>query len=400
MSLFKYRVLTTGSSVIEGKKDALTQMDLISDLRKSGYVVLKVQKVGEERRISLPFGRAKRGEILHFTQELATLLESGIPMDRSLTMMVDAQENGVLKAALEDILGGIKGGKSLANALSGFPKLFSNVYVNMVRAGEEGGVLPQVLKRLGSFEERIQKVKGEIISAMIYPLLLTFTGILSIAALIVYVIPKFSQIFQGIGIPMPLSTLILMRLNHIVVMYGWIFLIIFGVLFFLYRRSLRNEGTHLKIDRKKLSLPILGNILWKIQVSRFARTLGTLLENGVPLLKSIDIVKDVLSNAHLVDILEKAKANVKEGEGLTRSLARRGFLPEIAVHLLSVGEETGNLDKMLIKVADSFDADTEQKIKRLVTLVEPVLILFMGGVIGSIIISMLTAIFSINEVSF
>lgn len=400
MSLYKYRVLTTGSSVIEGKKDALTQTDLISDLRKSGYVVLKVQKVGDERGFSLPFGRAKRGDILHFTQELATLLESGIPMDRSLLMMVDAQGNGVLKAALEDILSGIKAGKSLAHALSGFPRLFSNVYVNMIRAGEEGGVLPNVLKRLASFEERTQKVKGEIISAMIYPLLLTFTGILSIAALIVYVIPKFSQIFEGIGIPMPVSTLILMQLNHFVVMYGWIFLIIFGVLFFLYRRSLRNEGTRLKVDRKKLRLPILGNVLWKIQISRFARTLGTLLENGVPLLKSIDIVKDVLSNAYLVDILDKAKANVKEGEGLTRPLARKGFLPEIAVHLLSVGEETGNLDKMLIKVADSFDGDIEQRIKRLVTLVEPILILFMGGVIGTIIISMLTAIFSINEVSF
>jgi general secretion pathway protein F len=383
MGLYKYRALTTGSSVIEGKKDALTQADLISDLRKSGHVVLKVQKIGEERRLSLPFGRAKRGDVLHFTQKLATLLESG-----------------VLKAALEDILSAVKGGKSLANALSGFPKLFSNVYVNMIRAGEEGGVLPQVLKRLGSFEEKMQKIKGEIISAMIYPLLLTFTGILSIAALIVYVIPKFSQIFEGIGIPMPISTLILMRLNHFVVMYGWIFLIIIGVLFFLHRRSLRNESSRLKFDRKKLKLPILGSLLWKIQVSRFARTLGTLLENGVPLLKSIDIIKDVLSNAYLVDILEKAKANVKGGEGLTRPLARRGFLPEMAIHLLTVGEETGNLDKMLIKVADNFDAEAEQKIKRLVTLVEPVLILLMGGVIGAIIISMLTAIFSINEVSF
>lgn len=400
MGLYKYRALTTGSSVIEGKKDALTQADLISDLRKSGHVVLKVQKIGEERRLSLPFGRAKRGDVLHFTQELATLLESGVPMDRSLMMMVGAQENGVLKAALEDILSAVKGGKSLANALSGFPKLFSNVYVNMIRAGEEGGVLPQVLKRLGSFEEKMQKIKGEIISAMIYPLLLTFTGILSIAALIVYVIPKFSQIFEGIGIPMPISTLILMRLNHFVVMYGWIFLIIIGVLFFLHRRSLRNESSRLKFDRKKLKLPILGGLLWKIQVSRFARTLGTLLENGVPLLKSIDIIKDVLSNAYLVDILEKAKANVKGGEGLTRPLARRGFLPEMAIHLLTVGEETGNLDKMLIKVADNFDAEAEQKIKRLVTLVEPVLILLMGGVIGAIIISMLTAIFSINEVSF
>jgi general secretion pathway protein F len=400
MSLYKYRVLTTGSSVVEGKKDALTQADLISDLRKSGYVVLKVQKVGEEHLFSLPFGRAKKGDVLHFTQELATLLESGTPMDRSLSMMVGAQGTGVLKSALEDILSGVKGGKSLANALSGFPKMFSSVYVNMIRAGEEGGVLPQVLKRLGSFEEKMQRIRGEIISAMIYPLLLTFTGILSIAALIVYVIPKFSQIFEGVGIPMPVSTMLLMRMNHFVVTYGWIFLIIIGVAFFLFRRNLRNEGPRVKFDKKKLSLPILGILLWKIQVARFARTLGTLLENGVPLLKSMDIAKDVISNAYMVDILDKAKVNVKEGERLTRPLARRGFLPDMAVHLLTVGEETGNLDKMLLKVADNFDADAEQNIKRLVTLVEPVLILIMGAVIGTIIVSMLTAIFSINEVSF
>ncbi|MEK7699323.1 MAG: type II secretion system F family protein, partial [Planctomycetota bacterium] len=167
-----------------------------------------------------------------------------------------------------------------------------------------------------------------------------------------------------------------------------------------YKRAMKDKNTSIKLDQKKLKMPLLGDLLWKIQISKFARTLGTLLENGVPLLKSLDIVKDVLSNHYLTNILENVKVNVKEGAGLTVSLAKRGFLPEIAVHLLKVGEETGNLDKMLLKVADNFDTDVEQRLKRLVTMVEPALILLMGAVIGMIVVSMLTAILSVNDIRF
>jgi general secretion pathway protein F len=270
----------------------------------------------------------------------------------------------------------------------------------MIRAGEEGGVLPQVLKRLGTFQERLQKVRGEIISAMIYPLLLSSTGLLSVGALIVYVIPKFSQIFEGMGIALPFSTKLLMGMSQYSIKYGWILFLVTIAVFFFYKRAMRDKNTSIKIDQKKLKMPLIGNLLWKMQISRFARTLGTLLENGVPLLKSMDIVKDVISNQHLAHILYTVKANVKEGTGLTISLAKRGFLPEIAVHLMKVGEETGNLDQMLLKVADNFDADVEQRMKRLVTMVEPVLILLMGAVIGVIVISMLTAILSVNDVRF
>lgn len=328
------------------------------------------------------------------------MIEGGIPIDKSLSILLSGQDNNTIKDVVEDLLNGIKSGKSFAEALGNHVKLFSNVYINMIRAGEEGGVLPQVLKRLGSFQERLQKVRNEIISAMIYPLLLSCTGLVCVGALIVYVIPKFSQIFEGMGISLPFSTMILMGMSHYSIRYGWIFIIVAMVAFFFYKRAMKDKNTSIKIDQKKLSLPLLGNLLWKMQIARFARTLGTLLENGVPLLKSMDIVKDVLSNQYLADILGHVKLNVKEGAGLTVSLAKRGFLPEIAVHLLKVGEETGNLDQMLLKVADNFDADVEQRMKRLVTMVEPVLILLMGAVIGVIVISMLTAILSVNDLRF
>ncbi len=400
MSTFKYKLLTNSSGIIEGEKEAASRIELITDLRKSGHVILNIHQVDKNKKLGFFLNRANKKAILPFTQELATLLEGGIPIDKSLSILLSGQDNTALKDVIEDLLNGIKSGKSFAEALSNHAKLFSSVYINMIRAGEEGGVLPQVLKRLGTFQERLQKVRGEIISAMIYPLLLSSTGLLSVGALIVYVIPKFSQIFEGMGIALPFSTKLLMGMSQYSIKYGWILFLVTIAVFFFYKRAMRDKNTSIKIDQKKLKMPLIGNLLWKMQISRFARTLGTLLENGVPLLKSMDIVKDVISNQHLAHILYTVKANVKEGTGLTISLAKRGFLPEIAVHLMKVGEETGNLDQMLLKVADNFDADVEQRMKRLVTMVEPVLILLMGAVIGVIVISMLTAILSVNDVRF
>ena len=400
MSTFKYKLLTNSNSIIEGEKDAVSKLDLISELRKSGYIVLNIRQVNKNKRFDFLLNHSNKKAVLPFTQELATLLEGGIPIDKSLSILLSGQVNNSLKDVVEDLLNSIKSGKSFAEALSNHIKLFSSVYVNMVRAGEEGGVLSQVLKRLGMFQERLQKVRGEIISAMIYPILLSSTGIMSVGALIVYVIPKFSQIFEGMGISLPLSTTLLMGMSHYLIRYGWILIMAAIAAILLYKRAMKDKKTSIKLDQKKLKMPLLGDLLWKIQISKFARTLGTLLENGVPLLKSLDIVKDVLSNHYLTNILENVKVNVKEGAGLTVSLAKRGFLPEIAVHLLKVGEETGNLDKMLLKVADNFDTDVEQRLKRLVTMVEPALILLMGAVIGMIVVSMLTAILSVNDIRF
>jgi general secretion pathway protein F len=399
MSTFKYKLLSTSSGIIEGEKESPTKIELITELRKTGHVILSVQQTTKDKKLGFLSRRTNKKAILPFTQELATLLEGGIPIDKSLAILLSGQDIKI-RPIVENLLNGIKSGKSLAEALNSHVKLFSSVYINMVRAGEEGGVLPQVLKRLGMFQEKLQKIRGEIISAMIYPLLLSSTGVMSVGALLVYVIPKFSQIFEGMGISLPFTTSVLMGVSQYSIKYGWIMFIAAFAIFFLYKRVRKDKNTSVKIDQKKLKLPVVGNLLWKIQISRFARTLGTLLENGVPLLKSMDIVKDVLSNQHLANILITVKANVKEGAGLTVSLAQMGFLPEIAAHLLKVGEETGNLDKMLLKVADNFDTDIEQRTKRLVTMVEPVLILLMGAVIGVIVISMLTAILSVNDMRF
>lgn len=400
MSTFKYRILTKGSAVVEGKKTAENKVELIDYLKKSGYIVLKVKEIEDSKRLKIFWGRSARKANIMFTQELGILLESGISLDRSLKILSDVQEDKQFKRISIDIYDGIKDGKSLNESISLFPDIFSNVYISMVRAGEEGGVLPQVLKRLGSFMEKAQRIKSEVTSSLIYPLFLVIAGILSIVALIMLVIPKFSTVFEEIGIALPLSTQIMINLNNIFTKYAWIvFLFLIGI-FLIFMWLKKQSSIQNSIDKKKVRIPILGNILWKIDVSRFARTLGTLLENGVPLLNSIDISKGVIANSFLSGIIDEVKPEVKAGKGFIAPLGAKSFFPGISSHLLTVGEETGKLDEMLIRVADNLDVDIEQRIKRFITLIEPVLILVMGCAIGAIVISMLSAIFSINEVSF
>ncbi len=401
MSTFKYRILTKGSAVLEGKRASVSKGELIDYLKKSGHIVLKVEEIGGAKTSRFFSDRSVKKATVFFTQELGILLESGISLDRSLRILSDAQENKKLNGMILDILEEVKGGKSLADALSLFPDTFSKVYVNMVRAGEESGVLPKVLERLGSFMERVQRIKSEITSSLIYPLFLVLSGLISVAALVLIVMPRFAKVFNDVGVALPLSTQVLINCSDVLMHYGWIFIIALIGVYYLFIKPLKKKASvQASIDRRKLGIPVLGNILWRIEVSRFARTMGTLLENGVSLLKSIDISSGVLSNSFLSNKIDEIKPDIKAGKGFTDPLVERSFFPGIAQHLLKVGEETGKLDEMLIKVSDNMDTDIEQRIKRLISLVEPALILAMGCAIGVVVISMLSAIFSINEVSF
>lgn len=400
MATYKYRVLTKSKEIIEGRKEAASNKDLVNELRKSGHIILKINQVSDEQKPISFFRKSQYRSFLFFTQDLATLLENSIPMDKSIAILAGTQEKPYVRSVLDDILRNIKSGHSLAESLSKHPRAFSSINVHMIHAGEEGGVLPQVLKRLSEFQEKMQKVKKEIISAMIYPVLLSFTGLLSIVTLITFVIPKFAQVFEGMGMAMPFSTRILMAFSRLAISYGWIFFIVLLMVIFSYKKAKKNIVIAEKIDKAKLKTPLIGSVIWKVEIARFGRTLGTLLENGVPLLKAIEIVKNVLSNSYLANILISVKSQVREGRGLTISLDKKGFLPGYSKHLLMVGEETGNLDQMMIKIADNLDGDIEQRIKQLVTLVEPLLIVLMGAVIGTIVVSMLTAILSISDIGF
>ncbi len=400
MSTYKYRVMTKGSGILEGKRVSSSKGELLNYLKKSGHIVLKVEEVGAAKTGSFLSSRSVKKASIFFTQELGILLESGISLDKSLRILSEAQDDQKFNGMILDILEEVKGGKSLADALSLFPDVFSGVYINMVRAGEESGVLPKVLERLGDFMEKVQKIKSETTSALIYPLFLVLFGIVSVGLIITIVIPKFTEVFDGMGVALPLSMQILIGLGDFVKHYGWIMIIALAVMYYFFKTLKKRTGVQENMDRRKLRIPILGDILWRIEISRFARTLGTLLENGVSLLASIDISKGVLSNSFLSNKIDDVKPDIKAGKGFTAPLGERAFFPGVAKHLLKVGEETGKLDEMLLKISDNMDNDIEQRIKRLLSLVEPVLILIMGCAIGVVVVSMLSAMFSINEVSF
>ena len=400
MSTYKYRVMTKGSGILEGKRVSSSKGELLNYLKKSGHIVLKVEEVGAAKTGSFLSSRSVKKASIFFTQELGILLESGISLDKSLRILSEAQDDQKFNGMILDILEEVKGGKSLADALSLFPDIFSGVYINMVRAGEESGVLPKVLERLGDFMEKVQKIKSETTSALIYPLFLVLFGIVSVGLIVTIVIPKFTEVFDGMGVALPLSMQVLIGLGDFVKHYGWIIIIALTGMYYFFKTLKKRTGVQENMDRRKLRIPILGDILWRIEISRFARTLGTLLENGVSLLTSIDISKGVLSNSFLSNKIDDVKPDIKAGKGFTAPLGERAFFPGVAKHLLKVGEETGKLDEMLLKISDNMDNDIEQRIKRLLSLVEPVLILIMGCAIGVVVVSMLSAMFSINEVSF
>ncbi|MHC4267651.1 MAG: type II secretion system F family protein [Planctomycetota bacterium] len=400
MSTYKYRVMTKGSGVLEGKRVSSSKGELLNYLKKSGHIVLKVEEVGVNKTGRFLASRSVKKASVFFTQELGVLLDSGVSLDKSLRILSDAQDDEKFNGMILDILEEVKGGKSLADALSLFPDTFSGVYINMVRAGEESGVLPKVLERLGTFMEKVQRIKSETTSSLIYPLFLVLFGILSVGLIVTIVIPKFTEVFDGMGVAVPFSMQVLIGLGDFVKHYGWLFIIALVGMYYVFKYLKKRAGVQENIDRRILRIPILGDVLWRIEISRFSRTLGTLLENGVSLLASIDISKGVLSNSFLSNKIDDVKPDIKSGKGFTAPLGERSFFPGIAQHLLKVGEETGKLDEMLLKVSDNMDTDIEQRIKRLLSLVEPILILIMGCAIGIVVVSMLSAMFSINEVSF
>jgi len=309
-------------------------------------------------------------------------------------------EKEKVKEVVGDILKTVQGGGYLSDAMAKHPKIFSKFYVNMVRAGEAGGVLESVLERLGAFLESSQDLKDYIKSALVYPLFLVFVGGASIIILLTFVIPKFSVIFSDMGQAIPFSTRFLLGLSEVLRAYWWVILGGLGAIFFFLRRYLITQAGRLRLDRNKLSLPIAGELVKKIEVARFARTLGTLTKSGVPILQALVLVKDIIGNRVIAKSMEKVYERVKEGDKLSKPLSDSGIFPSLAIQMITVGEETGRLDSMLLRVAENYEKMVKDTVKRFISLLEPAMILAMGLVVGFVVISMLMAIFSMNEMPF
>jgi len=405
MAFFRYKAVSPEGKVVEGTLEAVDQETVLARLQEQGQLPIKVFS-GEgtggllSREIQLPWQKKKvpQRDLLIFSQELSTLVKAGLTLDRSLSVLADLTENDYLGEVIHELLREIKGGKALSDALSTYPQVFPKVYVNMVRAGEVGGALDQILERLVDYLEDVEELRSYLISALIYPCILTFVGAASIIVMVTVVIPKFAVIFENAGAPVPLPMKILLGLSGFLTGFWWLILLVIGGGGYWVHTRLKTEEGRLNWDRQKLKLPIFGSVLRKIEVSRFSRTLGTLLHSTVPLIQSINIVKEIVENQAIASTMESIKSGVKKGEGLAAPIREAEIFPPFALHLLAVGEETGRLDDMLLQIAEAYDRELRISLKRLVALFEPAIILVMGLIIGVMVVSMLYSIFSINDV--
>jgi general secretion pathway protein F len=407
MAAFFYKATTLDGKVLEGSMDASDERSVLAKLQDLGYLPIYVG-TGEAKKSLLtmklewPWGRkgVSNKDLMLFTRELHTMLHSGLPLDRSLAILAEVSESQQFRDIIQKVLDDIKGGKSLGEAMGEHPRVFPKLYMNMVRAGEAGGALNQVLQRLVEFLESSEALRSYFSSALIYPALLGTVGVLSVTCLIVFVVPEFSRVFLDMGVPVPLPMRIMLGASA-VISQGWWAILLAGIgIHQLFKRWIATEEGRTKWDARILHLPLVGKLLQKVEVARFARTLGTLLHSAVPLLQSMSIVKEVIGNRVIAQAMDPIKQGIKKGEGITGPIQESGVFPPLAIHLLRVGEESGKLDSMLLQIADTYDREIKENVQRLVALFEPLMILIMGLVIGTIVVSMMASIFSINDVPF
>jgi general secretion pathway protein F len=409
MSIFFYKAADVSGKVIKGTLDAPDERGAAARLQEMGYIPMRIYLTGEKKgslevnlgqSLANVFIRVSTRDVMRFTQDLSALLKAGLPVDRALSVLMGAAENKKFRNIVGEILKAVQGGSDLSTALAQHPAAFSDFYINMVRAGEAGGVLEAVLDRLGEFLETSQELRDYIKSALVYPIFLVCVGGISIIILMVFVIPRFSVIFEDMGASLPIYTRILLEVCALLKGYGWAFVLAGASAWFLFRHYARTPSGRARIDRYKIRGPVVGNMVKQIEAARFARTLGTLVKSGVPILQSLDLVKSTIANTLVSREMARVRDRVKEGDQLSRPLEEARIFPALAVQMITVGEESGRLDEMLLRVAETYEKIVRNMVKRFVSLLEPLLILIMGVVVGFIIISMLMAIFSMNDIPF
>ena len=401
MATFFFRAVASDGKLRTGTLTAESDKTVARELRKQGLTPVYVgteQKKGFELKLPA-FVRGRRRDVLFFTQELSTLLNATIPVDRALTITGELTEHAHFRFIVLDILRVLKGGKSLADSLAVHPEYFSDLFVNMVRAGEASGNLAAVFERLAEFERSRDELRNYIISSMIYPALLAAVGVSSIIVLLTFVVPRFASVFEESHMKIPVPTMIMLEMSKVVTAYWWMVasaLLVTGVIFRVY---VKTAPGRLWWDTLRLRIPLLGDALRKAETARFARSMATLVANNVPLVQSIGIAAAILNNRKIAGALAEVSQGVKRGEGIAAPIRKAGVFPALAGHLLMVGEETGRLDQMFARMAEIYETDTRAAIKRFTALFEPLVILVMGVLVGALILSMLLAITSINEVA-
>ncbi len=408
MPVFNYKALSAAGKAVSGMVDADSIKTAKAKLRKDGLFptefsemsdkkTLRGKGLGMEIDIKAWRGRVGLQDLAMTTRQLATLAAAGIPLVDSIGALASQVEDVVLRKALTNVRDKVNEGSSLAHALEDYPKIFSPLFVNMVNAGENSGTLDIVLARLADFTESQMILRQKIRSAMIYPVMMLVISSGIISYLVAFVIPKISKIFEGMHKALPMITLALLGGAKFVQHYWWLIIMFIIAVALLFRRWKNSENGRPLWDRFTLRVPILGKLIHKIAIGRFSRTLATLLKSGVPIIAALDIVKNVVNNKVLEKAVETARENVKEGEAIAKPLERSGVFPPLVIHMIHVGETTGELENMLFRVADAYEGEVAATINGLTAVFEPIMLLVMAGFVGFAVIAIMLPIMDMTS---
>ncbi len=411
MPLFSYRAVSASGSVSSGELEAANESEIVDRLRDQGLMPMQIaQALGAAQapgvRGKAVAGarwfqprRVTRDHVLSITRELATLLRAGLPLDRALELLISLAPTLPVAVMLQGIRDEVRGGKALSQALDARRDIFSRFYVNIVRAGEAGGALGTVLQRLAETMDRNKELRESVRSALIYPTILVGVAVMSVMILLVFVVPQFQSTFAQAGKALPIPTQIVIVAGTFLQKWWWAMIPAIALFVLWFRRRGRNPAVRRVRDSRLLRMPLLGDLIGKIEVARFARTLSTLIGNGVTLLAGLAIVKDTMGNVVLSGALEGVIAKLREGKGFGRPLAETGLYPRLATQMILVGEESGRLEEMLSRVADVYDREVAVGIKRFLAVLEPVLILGLAVLVGGIVFSVLLGVMGMSELA-
>jgi type IV pilus assembly protein PilC len=398
---YAYRVRTKEGRVIAGKMEADGEAAVASRLRSQGLVPVQITKeagAGLKKDMTILPEKVKLKDLAIFSRQFATMINSGLSLLRTLNILSEQTENKTLAKTITQLRDDIERGSSLSAAMSKHEKVFNKLYVAMVRAGETGGQLDTVLNRTADNLEADYKLRQKVKSAMTYPVVVAGIAVMLVTVMLLFVVPTFAAMFEGLGGTLPLPTLILLKLSQAA---KWLFpltIVLSIVGFIAYKRGRKaSAGFRLRADKIKLKIPIFGDLFLKVAISRFTRTLGLLLRAGVPILQALDIVADTTGNEVLTRATSDVKESVRSGESMAGPLARHPVFPPMVVQMIAVGEDTGQIDEMLDKVSDFYDQEVESTTEALTSLIEPIMIAVLGGIVGSMIIALYMPMFAIFD---
>jgi type IV pilus assembly protein PilC len=427
MPKFNYVAMDSRGKETKGVLEVASQNDAINRVKEMGFFPMKIVEVEKEKpdkkagkaaakpgakgakkkggaaniQIKIPglSGRVKSKVLTTFTRQLATLVDAGLPLLRGLRVLEKQERNVTLKGIIGELAQSIEGGSTFSEGLAQHPKVFNKLFVNMVKAGELGGVLEVVLNRLSEFMEKAQKIKGKVIAAMFYPVAVLIVAVAIMAVLMIWVIPKFKEVFEGMldGQQLPAFTRFVLAISDTVKDHAPMTLLVMAVLVVIFLMVGKTKLGRLVIDKVKLKAPVFGPVISKVSIARFTRTLGTLVSSGVPILQALNIVKETAGNVIVANAVSAVHESVKEGETITAPLEASGVFPPMVISMVDVGEQTGALPEMLLKISDNYDEEVDNAVSAMTSLLEPIMIVFLAVIVGSIVIAMFLPLIALME---